>query len=128
MFVERMRQWVRRDRQWNWRHRVALLLTSAVMWMVAGSAAFAAGPAPVSYGTPNGAAGTVITALEGIAGTIRDVLGATALVAFLVAAIVNHMVHDDRAKDRAKEIMASAVVGLLVAAFAPAIVNWIASL
>jgi hypothetical protein len=95
------------------------------MVLVASHAVFAAGSATVQYGAPSGAAGTVISAMESVAGTIRYILGATALVAFLVAALVNHMVHDQHAKDRAKEIMASAVVGLLIAAFAPALVNWI---
>ena len=107
--------------------RAALIGVAVVpLVLVASHSVFAAsGTATVQYGSPSGAAGTVITAMESVAGTIRYILGATALVAFLVAALVNHMVHDQHAKDRAKEIMASAVVGLLIAAFAPSLVNWI---
>ena len=110
------------------RQVAAVMLLVGPLLLMASAVAFASGPAPVQYGVPSGAAGTVIGAMESIAATIRYILGATALVAFLVAALVNHMVHDQHAKDRAKEIMASAVVGLLIAAFAPAIVNWIAGI
>ena len=121
--VKRLRVWVR----WQRSRIQATMMGVAVvpMVLVASHAVFAAGSATVQYGAPSGAAGTVISAMESVAGTIRYILGATALVAFLVAALVNHMVHDQHAKDRAKEIMASAVVGLLIAAFAPALVNWI---
>ena len=84
---------------------------------------------PVGYGNGNTAlSGTVTTAMESLAQTIRLVLGGTALVVILVAAVMNHFVHDQRAKERAKELIAAAVVGLLLAAFAPQIVNFIASL
>lgn len=108
--------------------KVGFMVTTAVFLFLAAGPAFASGIPPVQYGTANAAAGNVTTALTGIAATIRDVLGATALVALVVAALVNHFVHDQRAKDRAKEIVAAAVGGLLIAAFAPAIVNWFGSL
>lgn len=89
----------------------------------------ASGIPPVTYGNGNTAVGnTINSSLEQIAATIRYVLGATALVVFLVAAVTNHFVHDERAKMRAKELVSAAVVGLLVAAFAPQIVNFIGSL
>ena len=82
-------------------------------------------------GTGTGAGGafisTVTNAMENGAETIRMVLGGTALLVILVAAVMNHFVHDQRAKERAKELIAAAVVGLLLAAFAPSIVNFIAS-
>ena len=123
-------QRIRRAIGRRWTAGRAALISVAVVPMVfvASQAVFAAGPASVKYGAPSGAAGIVVGAMESVAGTIRYILGATALVAFLVAAIVNHMVHDAHAKERAKEIMASAVVGLLIAAFAPAVVNWIAGI
>ena len=85
---------------------------------------------PVNYGAnaDTGFAGQVSGAAENVASTIRDLLGATALLVILVAAVMNHFVHDQRAKERAKELIGAAVVGLLVAAFAPQIVNFIASL
>ena len=91
---------------------------------------FAAGGIPaVNYGAGNAGLSTpVTTAMENIAETIRMVLGGTALVVILAAAIMNHFVHDPRAKERAKELIGAAVVGLLLAAFAPAIVNFIAGL
>ena len=110
------------------RRLAPVMLVAGPLVLLASHGVLAAGPATVQYGNPSGAAGVVVTAMESVAGTIRYILGATALVAFLVAAIVNHMVHDLRAKERAKEIMASAVVGLLIAAFAPAVVNWIAGI
>lgn len=85
---------------------------------------------PVGYGagTGSGFATTVTGSMENVATTIRDLLGGTALVVILVAAVMNHFVHDPRAKERAKELIGAAVVGLLLAAFAPAIVNFIISL
>ncbi|MCY0885794.1 MAG: pilin [Firmicutes bacterium] len=84
---------------------------------------------PVNYSTANTALGDKVTnAMESIASTIRYLLGGTALVVILAAAIMNHFVHDPRAKERAKELIGAAVVGLLLAAFAPAIVNFIANL
>jgi hypothetical protein len=116
-----------RNRVAVWGRRASLMLTAALVWG-AGAVAHAAGPAPVQYGTPGAAANVAVGALENVAATIRDVLGATALVAFLVAALTNHFVHDQHAKERAKEIMAAAIVGLLIAVFAPSVVNWIGSL
>jgi hypothetical protein len=103
---------------------VALAMTSP--FVVNASVALAAGSSNcVQYGSSNsGVANTISTSMEGLAATIRDILGATALVALVAAALVNHFVHDQRAKDRAKEIAGAAVVGLLIAGFAPAIVNW----
>lgn len=113
----------------NWKKVGVIAAQLVPLVLIGGSTVFAASSIPtVQYGTGNAVATTVNTALENIAATIRDVLGGTALVAILVAAIVNHFVHDARAKDRAKEIIASAIVGLLIAAFAPQIVNWFASL
>lgn len=88
-----------------------------------------AGIPKVQYGTSTGTLSTKVnTAMENIAETIRLVLGGTALVVILAAAVMNHFVHDQRAKDRAKELIGAAVVGLLLAAFAPQIVNFIAGL
>ncbi len=114
----------------SWRYRVMGLVTLFVSWIVASGTSFAAGggiPA-VQYGAPNAAATTIDTALEGVAGTVRDILGVTALLAIVGAALVNHFVHDPRSKERAKEMVAAAIVGLLLAVFAPNIVNWIAAL
>lgn len=119
---QHMARWASR---WSWKTLTLWALSAVPMVLLASGAVFAAN---VQYGTPNGAANTVVVAGENIAATIRDVLGATALVAFLSAALVNHFVHDQHAKERAKEIMWSAVVGLLVAAFAPTIVNWFLTL
>lgn len=89
----------------------------------------ASGIPTVNYGTgDSAAANTVTTAMENVASTIRMVLGGTALVVILAAAVMNHFVHDARAKERAKELIGAAVVGLLLAAFAPQIVNFIAGL
>ena len=124
---------VSRMRTWSlMRARALRLLLSAatvpLVWMWSTGMAFAANPT-VNYGTSNTQlSSTVTTTLESVATTIRDVLGATALVVILVAALTNHFVHDQRSKDRAKEMIVAAIVGLLLAAFAPAIVNWIASL
>lgn len=117
-------------RKINWRKvgRVALAVLPLVL--IGGEAAFASGLgiSKVGYGT-GGALGTKINdELENVAATVRDILGGTALLALVVAALVNHFIHDPRSKDRAKEIVVAAIVGLLIAAFAPQIVNWIASL
>ena len=89
-------------------------------------------PPSVSYGNAGAQGGAlaskVTTAMQGVAEMIRLILGGTALVVILVAAVMNHFVHDQQAKMRAKELIGAAVVGLLLAAFAPAIVNFIAGL
>jgi len=118
----------------NWRKvgHVALALLPLVL--AGGQAAFAAGSSSgtgiptVSYGTAGSLGTTVSTELENIAATIRDILGATALLALVAAALVNHFIHDPRSKDRAKEIVVAAIVGLLIAAFAPQVINWITTL
>lgn len=63
-------------------------------------------------------------ALTTIAVDIRNIGGVTALLAIVVAAIMNHFVHDQQAKDKSKELIKAAIVGLLLFAFAPAIVNF----
>ena len=124
---------------WLW---PIVVLGSFVLSLLAHVPAFAAtlphghylaagsGIPPVNYGAGADTkfSGQVSGAAENVASTIRDILGATALIAFVVAALMNHFVHDQRAKERAKELIGAAVVGLLVAAFAPQIVNFIASL
>jgi hypothetical protein len=116
-------RWPRR-----WRAAVAAAL-AGVMAAWASAVAFAANTVPaVQYGSGGSVAQTVSTALENVAATIRDVLGATALVALVGAALVNHFVWDQKAKDRSKEIVVAAFIGLLIAAFAPQIITWVASL
>jgi hypothetical protein len=107
----------------------SMAAVNGVAWAAGSTGTSTNGIPPVSYTTGNSAlTQNVTTGLENIATTIRDILGAAALVAILVAALTNQMVHDARAKDRAKEFGVAAVVGLLLAAFAPAIVNWFANL
>ena len=113
---------------WSWLMPLALMIGTLLSVLVPTSV-FAAGIPAVNYGNGNTALSTpVVTAMESVAATIRLVLGGTALVVILAAAIMNHFVHDPRAKERAKELIGAAVVGLLLAAFAPQIVNFIASL
>ena|GEM_PF-3618096 len=83
---------------------------------------------PVCYGAPLSGVSTVQTALQEVAGSIRDILGVTALVALVVAALVNHFVHDPRSKDRAREIVWAAVIGLAVAVFAPTLIGFVMGL
>lgn len=105
-------------------HAPVLAASPHSVWLAQGN-----GIPQVQYGNGNTALGnTINSAMENIAATIRYVLGATALVVILAAAVMNHFVQDPRAKERAKELVAAAVVGLLLAAFAPQIVNFIAGL
>ena len=94
-----------------------------------GNAAFASGPPTVCYGTPTSTEQSVITTitgnLTGVAAMGRDLLGATCLIVFIGAAITNHFIHDPRSKERAKEIVYAGLIGVLVAAFAPMIINWL---
>lgn len=83
----------------------------------------------VNFGNANTQLGNKInTGLETIAATLRDILGATALVVIIAAAVMNHYVINPRAKEVAKELIGAAVVGLLLAAFAPDIVNFFTGL
>lgn len=122
-----------RPRWWKVWMGPLMVLVTLVLSLFAHTPAFASsggGIPPVQYGTGTGAglATKVTSATENMAETIRLMLGGTALVVILVAAIMNHFVHDERAKMRAKELISAAVVGLLLAAFAPSIVNFITSL
>lgn len=114
-----------------WKRVVGAGLAAVPLVAVFGAAALAqttGGAPPIQYGNPSTPiANQVTTALEGVAQTIRWILGGTALVALLFAAFMNHM-PNQRSKEMAKEIVAAAVVGLLIAAFAPNIVNWVAGL
>lgn len=67
----------------------------------------------------------VQTAADNVTNTIRVILGATAVIVFMVAAFVNHFVYDPRSKDRAREMMVAAIAGLLIAAFAQDIVSFV---
>lgn len=130
---------VREGRRGAWRWSLGMMF-GMLLAGFAPAAAFAAtiphgmllasgGIPAVTYGSGNSAlSAPVTTAMENIAATIRLVLGGTALVVILVAAIMQHAVQDERAKMRSKEMIAAAVVGLLVAAFAPQIVNFFANL
>lgn len=96
-----------------------------------GGTAFAqsgSGIPKVQYGTSVGGTSAITDALQNLAATIRDLLGATALVALVIAALVNHFVHSTQAKQLSKEIIVAAVVGMLIAIFAPTIVNFVASI
>ena len=108
--------------------KVASVLAMALPFMLAGGvSAFAVGPGTVNYVAPTGvassAATTMTNAVEQIAGVIRWVLGGTGLLALIVAAVMNH-VPNQHTKEQAKEIAMAAVVGLLIAAFAPSIINF----
>lgn len=70
----------------------------------------------------------VNSGLAQIASIIRDFLGGTALVVFVSAAIMNHFVHNPQAKQLAKELVGAAIVGILIAIFAPDIVKFLTSL
>ena len=123
-----MFEWIRKFvARVSWRRAVTVTMVVTPV-LLSAHAAFAAVP-PARYGTPNGAiSGSVSAAIEGLAATIRDILGATALLAIVVAAIMNHFVHSLRAKEQAKEVAFAAIIGLLIAAFAPDIVNFFAAL
>lgn len=115
-------------RRINWSKVGRVLMAMLPLLLVGGSAAFASGTGPVQYGAPSPSfTDKVIPALESIAATIRYILGATALVALVIAAFMNH-VPNQKSKEQAKEIAMAAVVGLLLAAFAPAIVTFFGSL
>lgn len=86
--------------------------------------AFAA-PPNVNYQYGNtGAASGIVNAIENFAGLIDDVLGATALLAMLVAALLNHA-PSQRSKEMGREIFHAAILGLLIALFAPTLINFI---
>lgn len=67
----------------------------------------------------------VKSTLQRIATSIRNVLGYTALITLLAAAAVAHFVHEPRAKERAREFVVVALLGLVIAGFAPTLINWI---
>lgn len=120
-------------RRLNWRKVGIVALELVPMVLVGGAAAFASGgtpPAP-SYIAPTGAgaaaATTISNSVEQIATIIRWILGATGLLALLVAAIMNH-IPNQHTKEQAKEILMAAVVGLLIAAFAPQIIGFFITL
>lgn len=124
--VNRLAAWGRRARRAG-----TALAASMVAWGVV--ALTAAGPAfaqvpQVNYGQSSPAAQTIAGDLENIAATIRDVLGATALVAILIGALLLHGAHDVHLQDTSKRVIAAAVLALLLAAFAPTIINWIGSI
>ena len=120
-------------RRLNWRKVGVIALELVPMVLMGGAAAFAAGgtpPAP-SYIAPTGAgaaaATTISSSVEQLATIIRWILGATGLLALLVAAIMNH-VPNQHTKEQAKEILMAAIVGLLIAAFAPQIIGFFVGL
>lgn len=129
--MQKFRSFVfRMFRKVDWRKVGKVVLTALPLVVMGAQAAFASGLniPKVGYGTA-GSLGTKINGeIENVAATVRDILGGTALLALVVAALVNHFIHDPRSKDRAKEIVVAAIVGLLIAAFAPEIINWIISL
>lgn len=124
--VSRLRAWGRRARRAG-----RGLMAAAAAWGVAAltlaAPAFAQVP-QVQYGTANAAAQTISTQLENVAATIRDILGATALVAILIGAMLLHGAHDVHLQDTSKRVIAAAVLALALAAFAPTIINWIGGL
>ena len=112
-------------RKIDWRKVGRIALSALPLVVIGGQAVFASGLPSVNYGTTGSLGHTVNQELENLAATVQYILGGTALLALVIAALVNHFVHDPRSKDRAKEIVVAAIVGLLIAAFAPDIVNWI---
>ncbi|MCY0885614.1 MAG: hypothetical protein OWV35_06975 [Firmicutes bacterium] len=114
-------------RAWRWLTAVPAAVI-ALGWQA--GVVLAANSLPtVNYTKPDSTVvNGISTKLEGLATDIQYILGATALVALVAAALVNHFVVDQRAKERAKEIAGAAILGLLLAAFAPQIVNWFQSL
>ena len=129
--MQKFRSFVfRMFRKVDWRKVGKVALTALPLVLMGAQAAFASGLniPPVQYGTGGTLATKVNGEIENVAAMVRDILGGTALLALVIAALVNHFIHDPRSKDRAKEIVVAAIVGLLIAAFAPEIVNWIATL
>jgi hypothetical protein len=124
--VNRLVAWGRRVR----RSGAACMATVAawgVVTLTLAAPAFAQVP-QVQYGTANSAAQAISTQLENVAATIRDILGATALVAILIGAMLLHGAHDVHLQDTSKRVIAAAILALALAAFAPTIINWIGSL
>lgn len=127
--MQRLRAFVSRIlRKVKWQKVGKVALTALPLVIMGAQAAAASGLPQVNYGTGGSLATKVNGELENVAATVRDILGGTALLALVIAALINHFVHDPRSKDRAKEVVVAAVVGLLIAAFAPSIVNWIGSM
>lgn len=106
------------------------ILARASAWVVVRGVMMAGSGVPtVQYGTPNGQfAGSVTALVQNAAATLREIVGATALLCIVIAALLWHFIHDQRATERAKELVAAAVIGLLVVAFAPQIVNMVIQL
>lgn len=112
----------------NWFKLAGVLAALVPLVLMGGGAAFAANPPAVNYTYPTGnAAGAIAAAVEGLATTIRWILGPTALLALVIAAFMNH-VPNQHTKEQAKEVAMAAIVGLLIAAFAPTIITWITGL
>ncbi len=109
----------------NWSKLAGVLAALVPLVLIGAQAAAASGPPSVQYTSPSGGAtNSIAVAVEGLATTIRWILGPTALLALVIAAFMNH-VPNQRSKEQAKEVAMAAIVGLLIAAFAPAIINWI---
>lgn len=128
IFMASLPQMVRKHlRGVQWGKVGAVLMTLLPLVLMGGAVAMAASPPSVNYVDPTGSAAgiasTVSTQIEQVAGILRWILGPTGLVALIVAAIMNH-VPSQRMKEMAKEIAGGAVVGLLIAVFAPNIISF----
>lgn len=108
----------------------AAMVGAGLVWAILWAAGDALAAPPVGYGNEIGGAavGKVNSVLQGLATDIRDILGFTALLTLLAAALVKPLLHEPRAKERARELVVAAIVGFLIAAFAPMIVNFLESL
>lgn len=103
--------------------------TSITSLWIMGATALAADPPRVAYGSGDESTVQVITgALQKVATSIRDILGFTALLALIIAALIAHFVHDPRSKERARELVVVAIIGMAIAAFAPTLINWVEGL
>jgi hypothetical protein len=109
---------------------VAAVAAVVAAVLIGSGAADAATVGSVTFGSGiSSTLGTgIINSLDTIASMIRYIMGSTALIVIVAAAAYMHFIHNPRSKETAKELLFGAIIGLLLAAFAPQIVNFITSL
>ncbi len=77
----------------------------------------------VGYGTAVGGFNTVPTAIENIAATGQILIGSLALLALVAAGLTNMFWHNPHAKELARGMIEGAIFGMLIAIFAPTLIN-----
>lgn len=107
-----------------WKRWQAALPLAMALVVMGGTVALAA---TVNYGTPNAAVtGALITPMENLAATIKNVLFVLALLVIVIGVVLRMMAHNPQLQMTGTRAITISIEGILVLLFLPLVLNALA--